>query len=90
MITGTRYILFHHDDTLNDEVIFQKKRSMQATNVFPGTLTIKYLEWTRFCRQKLHWTVDNYFSYIIFSDKTKIELGYRNNIYVWRKSDEDV
>ena len=43
---------------------------------------------TRFCRQKLHWTVDNHWSSIIFSDKTKIELGHNNKIYVWRKSDE--
>ena len=36
---------------------------------------------TRFCRQKLHWTVDNQCSSIIFSDKTKIEF----DIYVWRR-----
>ena len=43
---------------------------------------------TRFCRQKLHWTVDNHWSSIIFSDETKIEHGHNNKIYVWRKSDE--
>ena len=43
---------------------------------------------TRFCRQKVHWTVDYYWSSIIFSDETKIELGHNNKIYAWRKSDE--
>ena len=43
---------------------------------------------TRFCRQKLHWTVDNHWSSIILSDETEIEFGHNNKIYVWRKSDE--
>ena len=43
---------------------------------------------TRFCRQKLHWTVDNHLPSIFFSYETKNELGHKNKIYVWRKSDE--
>ena len=43
---------------------------------------------TRLSSQKLHWTVENHWSSIIFSDDSKIELGHNNNINVWRKSDE--
>jgi exosome complex RNA-binding protein Rrp4 len=41
-----------------------------------------------FCRQKLHWNVQNNWSSIIFSDETKIMLGRNGKVYVWRKSDE--
>jgi hypothetical protein len=41
-----------------------------------------------FCRQKLHWNVQNNWSSIIFSDETKIMLGRNGKVYVWRKPDE--
>jgi hypothetical protein len=41
-----------------------------------------------FCRQKLHWNVQNNWSSIIFSDKTEIMLGRNGKVYVWRKPDE--
>ena len=43
---------------------------------------------SRFCRQRIHWTVDNQWSSIIFSDETKIVLGNNNKVYVWRTTDE--
>ena len=43
-----------------------------------------------FCRQKLHWNVQNNWSSIIFSDETKIMLGRNGKVYVWRKPDERV
>ena len=41
-----------------------------------------------FCRQKLHWNVQNNWSSIIFSDETKIMLGRNGKVYVWRKPEE--
>jgi hypothetical protein len=41
-----------------------------------------------FCRQKLHWNVQNNWSSIIFSDETKIMLGRNGKVYDWRKPDE--
>jgi hypothetical protein len=41
-----------------------------------------------FCRQKLHWNVQNNWSSIIFSDETKIMLGRNGKVYDCRKPDE--
>ena len=41
-----------------------------------------------FCRQKLHWNVQNNWSSILFSDETKIMLGRNGKVYVLRKPDE--
>ena len=41
-----------------------------------------------FCRQKLHWNVQNNWSSIIFSEETKIMLGRNGKVYAWRKPDE--
>jgi len=41
-----------------------------------------------FCREKLHWTVDNNWSHIIFSDETKIVVGTNRKVYVWRNNEE--
>ena len=40
------------------------------------------------CRSRLHWTVQNYWKKVIFSDETQIVIGKDNKVYVWRKDDE--
>ena len=41
-----------------------------------------------YSRLKLHWTVPNQWSKVIFSDETKVEIGVDRKIYVWRTKDE--
>lgn len=60
-------------------------------HVVSKTISIRKVNRSRrmgFCRQKLHWNVQNNWSRVIFSDETKIIIGEDKKIYVWRKSDE--
>jgi len=43
-----------------------------------------------FCREKLHWTVDNNWSHIIFSEETKIVVETNRKVYVWRNDEEQL
>ena len=36
----------------------------------------------------LHWTLDNHWKSVIFSDETQVKLNSKNRISVWRRSDE--
>jgi hypothetical protein len=59
--------------------------------VFSKKITIYPVNHKRrlgFCRRKWHWTVQNQWSSVIFSDETKIVLGQTHKIYVWRRPDE--
>jgi transposase len=40
------------------------------------------------CRERRHWTVNQYWNKFIYSDESQIVLGKDNQIYIWRKEDE--
>ena len=55
------------------------------------TLTIRSANRTRrinWCRGKLHWTVNNHWKKVIFSDETQVVIDQNKRVYVWRRPDE--
>ena len=59
--------------------VVKKKISISDANRF------KRRAW---CRAKLHYTVNNYWRKIIFSDETQICNGKHSKVHVWRRDDE--
>ena len=63
----------------NEHRVFSKKITIYPVN---------HKRWLGFCRRKWHWTVQNQWSSVIFSDETKIVLGQTHKVYVWKRPDE--
>ena len=42
----------------------------------------------RWCRNRLHWTIQEEWNKIIFSDEMQVVLGKNSCVYVWQKSKE--
>ena len=62
-----------------------KRCTVRKTITISAHNRTKRVSW---CRERKHWTVEQNWSNIIFSDETKVVLDKDQKIYVWRKHDE--
>jgi hypothetical protein len=65
------------------------KRSIQRRLSTNGTISLKNRKnRVRWCRNRLHWTIQEQWNKIIFSGERQVVLGENSRVYVWRKSEE--
>lgn len=62
-----------------------KRRVVKKKTVVSHVNRVRRRAW---CRSRLHFTVDQYWKKVIFSDETQIVIGKDRKVYVWRKDDE--
>ena len=61
------------------------KRKVKKTLTINTTNRKRRISW---CRQKLHWTLNNHWKSVIFSDETQVKTNSQSRVSVWRKPDE--
>jgi hypothetical protein len=60
------------------------KRSIQRRLSTNGTISLKNRKnRVRWCRNRLHWTIQEQWNKIIFSGERQVVLGENSRVYVW-------